>query len=755
MRSKREQGATMALTAAIALVLVMIGFAFFFVAKMLGGGSELQHQTDSGNLNVAKQALRSPKLNVFGPGPYDISNSATVAEIQRNFSLLQDPANGQLDLLVYNRLVAQALLVALNAADENTPAAKADAQAVIALLTDPNFGVGPNLTKKLTSDPALDDSFTQLASLGNLRMLAPGSSEQDTPALKDVSYMLSPNGGNAYAGNVYFNLSSIPASQQTNFYNTYTVQKTFNSPDPNPGTFNYIAGYEALNVPGVTGNGVALMGVPLRPHQNPHIVDGTDFETAKISPLAITGGVANSAVPPNAFKAGGRGINARTLEVAQAISCAITGAITGQADYQAAISCGVIAVANGFGTNPTPTTPGPIGFSSQNYVFPAVNLPGQTSNDIFGGVLMSGGGGAYVSQTMTATAVSLTAGCINQLENDLYYYSVNGHYPASWTQDQACLLGSTKNTDALSLPAIESPNGDEILCNNINIFDGSAPACAHAYGNGSGFLVTDLGGNLFSGSSSTTSYSPVSAVESVKAQAIDARSQGNSVTVTLPGGATSIYSGMTAFPLDNYLNLGQSANGTPLPAPSLNSLLGTTSVNPNLANNGNFPSSSAPSANGNAPLMYGGLIQRMYEIKPSLKFTDPDVANVLNTTLTPGTALFIWVDGNNKFNITNQAAYTNDTTLPYHIDLNNLQADGSPVTVSTTLTMIGYTNAYVDLSGEAGYDHPWDCAPSTGTSTSTAIWTPSTGKDCLLGIMRFYNFVDLGTTSSYTFDCPC
>ena len=120
--------------------------------------------TDSGNLNVAKEALRSPKLSVFGAGPFDIGNAAFLSEIQKNFGDLQDPANGQLDLLVYNRLVGQSLLVALNAADENTPvadpAAIANAQKVIQLLIDPNNGVGPNLTKKLTSDSALDQNFT-------------------------------------------------------------------------------------------------------------------------------------------------------------------------------------------------------------------------------------------------------------------------------------------------------------------------------------------------------------------------------------------------------------------------------------------------------------------------------------------------------------------------------------------------------------------------------------------------------------------
>jgi hypothetical protein len=756
MRSKRERGATMALVASLCLVLVIIGFAFFWIARMLGGGQELQRTTDSGNLNVAKEALRSPKLSVFGAGPYDIGNAAFLSEIQKNFGDLQDPANGQLDLLVYNRLVGQSLLVAVNAADENTPvadpAAIANAQKVIQLLIDPNNGVGPNLTKKLTSDSALDQNFTNLASLGNLRMFDAGTSAVDLSTVKDISYMLPPSGGNAYAGNVYFSLNSVPASQQTNFLSTYTVQKTFTAPDPNPGTYNYVAGYEALNVPGVTTAGNTLMGVPLRPHQNPHIVDGTDFDTSKTSPLPVGGGVAPSAVPPNAFKAGGTGLDGRSLQLAAAVSCAIAGAITGTADYPASIPCGVIAVANGYGTDPTQTTgsTGPIAFAG-NTVFPSVALPGAYQPDIFSGILMTG---VYVSATSTATAVATNLGCIGAIENQLYLNQTNGQPNTTGLAPLiGCLYGTTQMADALSLPSIQSPGNDSVYCMDSTVSGpDQIPACVADLA--SGLFYTKLGAAPPSGNTSTTLYGPVSAVEYVKSEAIDARSSGGPVNANFgslapPNNSGIAYSGMNAFPLQNYEDIGYRNTAppfktTPIQPPSLNAFIGPT---------GNF--TIDPNTAAVANKAYATVVERMYEMKPTLKTTDADFTTVLNTALPQGTAMYIWLDTTATpptFKISDAGTY-NGSGLPYKVDLTQLQADGQTQTGTEGPAYI--VGDLADLDDENGYPHPWDCPPGGGTSSEVVQWTPSTGKDCLLGIMRFYNAVNLGGTGAYTFDCPC
>src|ERR1700678_2804327 len=54
---RRRRGAVLGLVAACTLVFVVLGIAFFFLAKIMGGGREVAHTTDSGILNVCKQAL--------------------------------------------------------------------------------------------------------------------------------------------------------------------------------------------------------------------------------------------------------------------------------------------------------------------------------------------------------------------------------------------------------------------------------------------------------------------------------------------------------------------------------------------------------------------------------------------------------------------------------------------------------------------------------------------------------------------------
>ena len=170
MQRKRAKGATLSLIVSLCLVISTIGIGVFFLIKILGGARELQHAVDSGNLNVAKQALRSPSISLSG-GNNGISG-ANLAIAQANFANSIDTANGQIDLMVYNRLVAQAMLVAVNAASDNAdlsmpPSALGiqHAKALISCLSSPSNGVGYALAQKLKSDTVMDNSFSGLATL--------------------------------------------------------------------------------------------------------------------------------------------------------------------------------------------------------------------------------------------------------------------------------------------------------------------------------------------------------------------------------------------------------------------------------------------------------------------------------------------------------------------------------------------------------------------------------------------------------------
>lgn len=66
MRRRHDnRGATLSLVVVTTLVIMVLGMGIFFLTKLLGGARELQNATDSGNLNVAKQSLRTPDLKLF------------------------------------------------------------------------------------------------------------------------------------------------------------------------------------------------------------------------------------------------------------------------------------------------------------------------------------------------------------------------------------------------------------------------------------------------------------------------------------------------------------------------------------------------------------------------------------------------------------------------------------------------------------------------------------------------------------------
>ena len=116
---RRRRGATLAFVSIICLVIIALGIGFFLLAKMMGGGRELVATVDSGTINVAKQALFLPSKK---------ATSFPDADVANNFELLGD--DGNFNLSNYNRLVAQAMIVALNAKEEGTVEAAKNAEKV-------------------------------------------------------------------------------------------------------------------------------------------------------------------------------------------------------------------------------------------------------------------------------------------------------------------------------------------------------------------------------------------------------------------------------------------------------------------------------------------------------------------------------------------------------------------------------------------------------------------------------------------------
>src|SRR5262245_11851651 len=110
MRSHRAQ--TLPLVTACLAVVVTLGVGFYSLSMLVGGGRELQNAVDAGNLNVTKQCAKNVGVSLKSGAELD------------NFRRLVDTDTGKVNLLTYNRVVSQVMVVAANAQEEGTPLAK-------------------------------------------------------------------------------------------------------------------------------------------------------------------------------------------------------------------------------------------------------------------------------------------------------------------------------------------------------------------------------------------------------------------------------------------------------------------------------------------------------------------------------------------------------------------------------------------------------------------------------------------------------
>jgi hypothetical protein len=334
MHTRKASGATLALVAAAAVIIILVGVGIFFLMQIFGGFRELQNATDAGNLNVAKQALKLPHYTVNDTYELD-------------FTGLVDGDNG-MDLLVYNRSVGQAFLVGMNAmadrGDSGMPNVdglkNARVVANAANGGDPgdstNQGAGQQLYKMFSSHASneLFGKFDYLAQKNAARMLGAkdGDKIQQTTSDYDIAFMEAKGPTNVYlAGDL------LPYIGDTRGRITPPTESksAANNKDGNP----YLAGYVdiPLGAAGVTWN---LVGVPVFPGNQPHHVSSRDFYAAKSANDAKFQGV----VPPNAFKSVTKADNKSTNGAATMEAYSIVGVMS--QDFPVSVPNGYIEVYN-------------------------------------------------------------------------------------------------------------------------------------------------------------------------------------------------------------------------------------------------------------------------------------------------------------------------------------------------------------------------------------------------------------------------
>lgn len=699
---KRRRGATLGLVAVVTIVLVVLGLGIFFLIKILGGQRELQNAVDSGVLNVAKQSLRTPTVNLFGAsGPYDLSGQA-LDIARQNFSELRDPTTGEVSLIVYNRLVGQAMLVAMNAASDNLPGKPspdgiANAKSLLNVLTNPDDGIGTLLSKKLMVDSAMDQSFTKLAGMQSMRMLNSGRSVDAAAAEKNVAYMTRETATNLQVASasipMEFSLGLAPG-----FLGNATVKKNSKT---------YLKGYSLLGIPSITdGANLQLMGVALRPVEKPHLVSYSDFLNQAASPLPSGVG---SRVPPNAFKTGGNTLEAKSGATAQSVACAQTSSINDQGEYTASIPCGYLVIANGNGSTPTGKTEGTV-TTDGDAVGLEDNAYAGSGRDIFSDVLMNQQ--VFVTQN---GAIASSLGAITAIQKWKQQQQAQGLPDTPVPSNLADALDgpSPKQTYADGISATETA----AACDNFNSAPG--PSANSACMNNLSSMASVYGSSL-PDSGSGSKLLGLMTIEKEKAQVINPRPSGGPAVVTGVNKCT----GLKVYPLDGITAADPIQFGKPA---TLGDLMKA------------FRQYAPTSNSGGA--IYNQFITKVRQIRP--QSTQADIDALMANPLPMGSVRYVWMDSKGALQFTDSAS------LPSWIKPSKVLPDGTTTVADTGLR--DPNRVFVNLFNEQGFPSPWD-APGASTVQDKEIWTRSSGFNCLQGVLRFMN---CATDEGKPWHAPC
>ena len=265
-RLRHQKGASLALVAVCAGLIILFLIACFQMALLMGGLQELNYTADSAALNIAKRSMEI-KTN---PTP-----------------LYQDCADssGMIGLANINRVWGKAYLINANveemtANQELTSAATASGEGAYDLAQ----GINNDLSVRLNDHPTLFSFFNQIASLRFLKMF--GNSQATSSTKNDWST------ASVYRGdtsNLSFTFNQIPGPTNTH------------CPSINVNDALYMQGYTPLKA-----NEKSFYFVAFHPVEMPHLVSETFFKQNQLD----ENNIADITNPlPNAFSAFGSAPN--------------------------------------------------------------------------------------------------------------------------------------------------------------------------------------------------------------------------------------------------------------------------------------------------------------------------------------------------------------------------------------------------------------------------------------------------------------
>jgi len=451
MFARKREGATLGLVASTILIIALIGTAFYYMAEFFGGSKQLMNGTDSGALGAARQVLTvglsQAEVNALPVEFQALGVDSSGAPTGIDSNGVPNTKNAIFNVYAFNRAAGLTLLVALNAAEDGSPAAIANANNLITALNT----FGTELNSDLANAPQLSSTFSNLAASNNYDLLG----TQTSVSLGnngDLQFASVPGEGGGQA-NIYFNnviYTNDPTLQGwihkmiTSAGPTSQVNSRYNQNDPSAQAGqSFVLGYQPLDMSAITsvpGFTPKIFTCAVNPLQLPHMIDSSRFNNP--------GTPTTCYAPHNSIAAQGQATTTYTGAytgpnlLCTALACAMLGAYDNQ--YPINMPYGWIRIQNGkdaIAANPslspvplyagngeniyniqTWTGPGGKGgiWSANNGVFCTEAFDNQ--NDLFDTGPISGYSGyAELSAWVTYNTTPCTGNCVPD---------VNGHNPA-------------------------------------------------------------------------------------------------------------------------------------------------------------------------------------------------------------------------------------------------------------------------------------------------------------------------------------
>lgn len=718
MTFKRRKGATLGLVAVCVLVIIVLGIGFFILSQILGGGREIANATDAGVLTVARKCLSPTLINVPLTGDSGTNPvNDFIALDPNNATNILSAASGNIDMLGINRVVAQAVLVALNAQEINTPTASGHAQNVASAAKN----VATQLRNLIQGGGSpLPGQFTNVAQSNNTKMFEGNKVNLAGAGLQ--STFMRPG----YSTNVYMSaplLAAVPVTPPTNLTNQ--------NPNALKHTgWGYMAGYINFAIPAGTGTTVSIAGVPLFPQQKPHLVDigeyNTDATTASGNGNAPFG--SGTYLPPNAFRADTKTLESNSSTLGGAVGCALVGAL--QSDFVASLPRGYVRIING--PNAASTNP-------------PISSVADGTNDVFNNELWPPAGGAEVSNNGVYALNSNPAG--QQYISDWAAFNAGTSTtqpPAPGTAGAPAVYKITPTGFANATLADMQAVTGQMMCDALNIWnnpsqcyapntDGSVPS------NGDLVNAIEVQNGVSPGSTPLNPSNGFTAIEYQKAQLLAGAGHDAYCATVTPVGPT----GMKVFTVGDcyatpFVQINFGVPGSPLQY-----------IN-QIGNGG---------ANACATDVIQKITNRLQEADATL--TSAQVQAALGSApvgapagndgaLDLGETLYLYSPGPGMVQLAygTPSAYFNST----------LQNDGqSSAAVYNCENTYNISHVIVNAEkgagpgfcprGDANYhDEPYTQGPGYLPGTDRAIWTPASGWRNLLGDIEFQNEASMGGT---------